>query len=260
MFQLLASYPKSGNTYVRIFLAHYLRGNVDLNTIGFPIFSSVVNFPLYMPDRRSIQGFKESRICKTHETSHGFSGRFVDRAVYIVRNPFDVCISYSRHMGISLDEAIIAMARTSKHLKGNDNIYRQHIGSWSTNVYSWLNCAKFPILILSYESIVGSPELSFRRLLEFLLIPVDALRFTGTLQFCEFSNLQKREAAMKLLSELPDAPKDQKIAFKEARGSGTFFNEGRSGHFVEKLSRSQMERILHDHGQVMEMLGYAKTI
>jgi hypothetical protein len=275
MFQLIASYPKSGNTYVRIFLAHYLRGETDLNKTGFHIFASKANFPLYMVPKRSIRPFLELRICKTHETAYGFTGRFVDRAVYIVRNPLDVCLSFGRHMDQPLDKAIQSMGQPYKKLKGNPKIYPQHIGSWSTNVLSWLKQNRFPTLIIKYESLVRDPN-EFLKILSFFGLPLREERFKAAVEFSKFSNLKAKEEqmleqsiAVQSMETVPsdaipeDASKKslRPIAYKEARGStGRFFNVGKYNQWQDKLSTDQITRILRDHGQVMQMLGYAKTI
>lgn len=268
MFHLIASYPKSGNTYVRIFLAHYTRGNTNLNTVGFPIFNSKANFPLYPPNRATLQPFKETRVCKTHEIATGFSHRFVGRALYLVRNPLDVCFSYSRHMDMPMERTIIAMRNPANTLSGNGKIYRQRVGSWSGNVLSWMRSSvsgKFPVLIVKYESLVSNPNGSFRSIIDFLGLPYDRARFGASIEYSRFESLKERESKMLAESKLAKEPDGihagKHIRYKEARGStGRFFNIGKANQWKGKLSEEQMIQLLEDHGQVMTLLGYAEEV
>lgn len=250
MFRLIASYPKSGNTYVRIFLAHYLRGETSLNKIGWPIFGSVAHFPLGIPSYRGRIEFPAGglvRYAKTHEIAQLYYPRFVERAVYIVRNPVDIVPSWSRHMSISTDKAIHAISRNSA-LKGTDKIFRQEIGSWTTNVRSWLNQKSFPVLFVRYETLSFNPDQAFTTILKFFGVPIEAQKFQSSLTFVKFENLKKKEEEMLATPE----------KFKEARGStGKFFNVGRSGNGKEVLTPEQIAAIKKFHGPTMDLLGYA---
>ena len=267
MFQLIASYPKSGNTYLRIFLAHYLTGNENLNTVGFPVFSSHANFPLYLPPRWQIRGFEHLQIVKTHEVGYNFSVRYIDRAVCIVRNPFDLVLSYARHMDISVDKAIRRLNKKDAWLSGSKNIYPQYISSWSNHVLSWLRQDSFPVLFVRYENLVSFPMDTFVQLLNFIGMNPDLKKVAASVAFSNFQNLKSREEKMllesvkagevKTLTSKRSSP--TKIAFKEARGStGRFFNVGKYNQGLFSLTPIQAQQILKDHGQVMELLGYAK--
>lgn len=252
MFKLIASYPKSGNTYVRIFLAHYLRGETDLNKIGFPLFGSVSNFPLGIPDRRLLREFRGTRICKTHEKADSFSSAYINSAVYICRDIRDVVPSFARHMAISNDKAINSVSRENI-LKGTDKIYPQEIGSWSSNILSWMAQKSFPVFFIRYETLVSAPEYGFRKMLKFLSLSIDEEKLKSSLQFSAFQNLKEKEQLM-----LDSSKQDVKIkAFKEARGStGKFFNVGKSGSYKEALTSEQIAEIERRHGHVMRLLGY----
>lgn len=266
MFRLLASYPKSGNTWVRIFLAHYLRGNTNLNTVGFPVFGSVAHFPLGNPKfRKNIPAFDKILYAKTHETGHRFFASCVSHAIYIIRSPFDIVPSYARHMSIDLDKAVDRLGNSQNHLVGSPSIYPQHISDWSTHVLSWLQQDRFKIFYVRYESLKQNPEAIFRNILEFLGVEVNEEKLKLSLAFSAFENLKKTEesmlAAEKAVQSLPTKVLDtskRPIHFKEAKGStGRFFNYGRSGGGKEVLSPEQIDRIYKRHRWVIDLLKYA---
>jgi hypothetical protein len=248
VFQLIASYPKSGNTYVRVFLAHYLRGETDLNKVGWPLFTSAVYFPFADPKRplprNRIPKFDTNYIAKTHELGNLYSGRYVDRAVYLIRNPLDVVPSYARHMSISIDRAIMATANKNNKLKHTERIFSQRIGSWTTNITSWLRVTEFPVLYLRYETLLSDPAYAFKQILTFLDsgTPMNAKKFSDALEFTRFENLKKKEVEK---------------GFKEARGStGKFFNVGTSGQWKTALTPAQIDRVKSIHGDTMKLVGY----
>ena len=126
----LASYPKSGNTWLRIFLYNLLKKTEDLpnlaslNETGYSIASRsrfekligidsgnlyVEELENYMPKVLKIQSklLEKQEFVKTHccfsQNKKGewlFPEEVSFRAVYLIRNPLDVCISYSHHCGI----------------------------------------------------------------------------------------------------------------------------------------------------------------
>lgn len=257
MFRLIASYPKSGNTYVRIFLAHYLRGETDLNKIGWPLFNSRAFFPLGMPVNRKlgIPSFPAETYSKTHEVAYGFHGSFVNRAIYIVRNPLDVVPSFARHMDISNDAAINSVGRPTLQLKGTERIFPQYISSWSKNVESWLVQRDFPVFFVRYETLAAFPEHGFRKMLEFLECIIDEAKFKASLEFSKFSALKEKEEKMLAASE---AEKNDKLKFREARGStGKFFNVGQAGNGVQVLTPTQVNLIYKRHKKFMDLFHYA---
>lgn len=256
MFRLIASYPKSGNTYVRIFLAHYLRGETDLNKTGWPLFTSRAFWPIGIPPPQKRKWIlppdKNPIYSKTHEIGDFYYGHFVDRAIYIVRHPYDVTPSFARHMGIDNDQAITGISKQDNYLRATEKIYPQFISSWSNHVLSWLRQKRFPVFFIRYETLVSHPRAAFTSMLEFLDVTPKPDSLEASLNFSSFANLQSKEKEMKSAAEKEAKPD---LAYKEARGStGFFFNVGSSGK--HNLTTNQKQRILQRHGHVMKLLRY----
>jgi hypothetical protein len=136
----LASYPKSGNTWVRAFLAAYsgrLRGadSFDLGAVASVSesesraawFADLAGRPVEELTeaeinslRESVQGLIAQRknstgLVKTHNARVMTGGtplicrKWTQRAVYIVRNPLNVVDSLADHAGRDVDQAIRLM-------------------------------------------------------------------------------------------------------------------------------------------------------
>ena len=130
----IASYPKSGNTYVRAFLSHYLfskNSNPDFNLLKkIPkfekkeTFANILNKKLSEDDlnfiehslyiqKKLIKKFDQKKlIFKTHHFFGEFNNHiFTDvnhtlLFIYIVRDPREVLVSYASHNNESVDELL----------------------------------------------------------------------------------------------------------------------------------------------------------
>ena len=161
----LASYPKSGNTWMRSLLAHYFmpRGQApDINHLsqfttgdirqdffdraaGRPFRGS--SYEEWMAVRptalRMIAASKPSHhFVKTHCQPIRILGRDVipaevtAAAIYMMRNPFDLAPSFARHQGCDLDTAITRMMDPDMS-SGTDTGIFEALGRWDEHVTTW---------------------------------------------------------------------------------------------------------------------------
>jgi hypothetical protein len=269
----LASYPKSGNTWVRMFLnAAITRFPVRLNSVYQYVagdltpaaYQSVLSVPLgQIGNREAIycrpaalvnQLAQAGRdVClKTHHANLSIDdiplcpAKLSKGAVYLVRDPRDVCLSFARHMGVSVDQAIDMMARPHCTIAVKGGPLYHYLSSWSAHVRSWLD-DRNPITtgMIRYEDLLADPWKAFRDIRSALglddAIDDDALRFG--IEQTEFDRLRAAE---------------QKHGFAETGGKQkTFFHAGRSERWRTELTPDQVSRIERDHGPVMTELGYA---
>jgi hypothetical protein len=268
----LASYPKSGNTWVRMFLnAAITRFPCRLNSVYQYVagdlvpaaYQSVLSVPL---DRI---GTREAVYCrpaalvnqlaqvnrdlclKTHHAQLTIDdiplcpAKLSKGAVYLVRDPRDVCLSFARHMGVSADEAIAMMARPHCTIAVKGGPLFHYLTSWSAHVRSWLDTrSPIPTALIRYEDLVAYPLATFRALCGALglddHIDDDALRY-GVEQ-AAFDRLKKAE---------------ERQGFAETGNKqDSFFHRGRAGRWRDELTAEQVARIERDHGEVMAELGY----
>ncbi len=140
---LLASYPRSGNTWLRFLLYELLTGETaDFETINAP-HSPCADFPRVQ--QTPIMPPLHGRLIKTHEPYRHEYGR----AIYLVRNPLDVAVSeyyYMQGRGLflgSLTEFVEVFVRGGVH----------GYGAWHRHVASWLDAPVSDLLFVRYEDL-----------------------------------------------------------------------------------------------------------
>lgn len=271
----LGSYPKSGNTWLRVFLANLLASGetpVGINELDgvehgatrrlFDEFAGVDSSDL-TPDEiddlrpwvyEAMAAESDSRIfLKTHD-AYGTAGSgepilclpATVAAVYIVRNPLDVAPSYAFHCGVSIDETITTMTDESHTMarlgrRGQRQV-PQHIGSWSGHVASWLDAPELSLHVVRYEDLSLRPRAEFGAVADFLGLDVAEDSLDRALACSDFAELRRQEDESGFVEGSPKASR--------------FFRKGRVGSWREELTPAQVDRIVHDHGQVMRRLGY----
>lgn len=270
----LASYPKSGNTWMRIFLINYLLNTQtpqDINALeminhagarymfdylaGFS--SSHFTFDELDTLRPAI--FRQEaalspdlKFLKVHDayvmTQRGEPLFPVDAsygAIYIVRNPLDVAVSYAHHEKIAIDRIIDRMCYPEAAIAVRGDRYmeqiRQKLLAWSENVRSWQH-APMPVHVVRYEDMLNDGERTFTEIIHFLKLPDDADRIRRAIRFSSFDEVRKQESEKK---------------FSERQYQDvSFFRKGKAGSWEEELTPEQAERICEAHGDVMREFGY----
>jgi aryl sulfotransferase len=268
----IASFPKSGNTLVRLFLnayvtrfpldinAHYQYACIDQQEQWYqhvaakslsdchPMEIAYLRPAMLM---HYIQVIAPRDACfKTHMAAVEVDGiplippRLTKQAVYIVRDPRDVAVSYAAHSGKSIGSTINLMA-SNEHVGKRSSSVQDIILSWSSHVDSWLNVKAFPVMVVRYEDMVSDKEKTFRTILPALgFRRIDEAAFTFAMEQTEFTKLQRAEEI---------------DAFREAKHD-RFFRVGRSGYWRDVLSESQVEKIERNHHNSMLRCGYEPSL
>lgn len=268
----LASYPKSGNTWMRIFLLNLLRDRdepLDINKMAVlsPIDAARA---WYEPDapapleqlaeaeiarlvpggHRRITGLRPDPILvKTHNffgSWHGVplhTASVSAGAIYIVRNPLDVALSIRGHFGMSdLDRAIRYIASENMGVRLNEQRMPEFYRSWSGHVRSWTEKSSPKIHVVKYEDLAAAPEVHFTRVAKFLGIPANENQIARAIRFSSFERLRQQEAEHGF-AERPEQ-------------SDTFFRGGKSGAWRDVLTSEQVARIVADHREQMARFNY----
>lgn len=263
----LASYPKSGNTWLRALMSALSTGEVTLQYLPGSLGNESVDDALAMSlsgldAKEALQVMRRSwtlgtatfgayRVRKTHEPwARGVDGwptRWQPkgaRAVYLVRDPRDVVLSWAHHNGQSPAEAAEFLAHGTDHLMAHG--HEVHAGwravSWSRHVLSWTVDCPLPVLTLRYEDLLIDPHPQVEQLAAWLDIEIDEERIARAIAACDFRELAAREAVE---------------GFSEAAAPDrVFFRRGRSGTWRSELDPELARAIERDHGEVMESLGY----
>ena len=197
----LASYPKSGNTWVRIFLENLFRNGTapvsinELNVVAFgdaqrDLYQSLTDRPIDgMSDeeldrlrpllQQTLASRPETAIVKTHNRI-GFVGavplismEHTMGAIYVVRNVFDVAVSFAAHYDGTMEQVVDGLCRDSMHTPTTGAAIVQYLGPWGEHYLSWTRgVAGFEPLVLRYEDLRARPFKEFSRIVKFLGLDV----------------------------------------------------------------------------------------
>jgi hypothetical protein len=272
----LASYPKSGNTWARMFLANFTQpapvGINDTKAEGSgalfarSLYDRYLGIKSSMLDPESLDELRPQLaramtrehdgplIAKTHDlwrrTAAGaalFPPDVTCGAIYIVRNVLDVAPSSASHWGTSLEEAVRRLCNPNHCLaSGRDRLapsVPQLVGSWSRHVTSWLDDSGLKICLLRYEDMRADPATAFANMLLFAGIHPDRKKLEDAIQLSDFGALKAQEQ-LEGFTERPTT------------ASNPFFRRGMVGSWREELPAPLIRKLVDVHGETMQRLGY----
>lgn len=271
----LSSYPKSGNTWFRIVLAQLLMKSIeplDLNQINTgaiasarPWLDELLGFDSadleydeldqLRPKLYQWYGERLQEPCyhKIHDayTFLNASTPLIPQkgclgAIYFIRNPLDVAISFAHHSRCTIDEAIENMANPQfafcKRQHKQHVQVRQRLLSWSNHVQSWTLEPNFDVLVMRYEDMKRTPLATFTKAIQFLQLDASQEAIAKALDNAHIEKLQQQEE----VSGFNERPANVK----------RFFRKGIIGDWQATLSTAQIEKIIAHHGKVMQEYGY----
>ena len=279
----LASYPKSGNTWCRVFITelqrlsqkeehqqeldlnrdvetgaiassrHWLDDQLGINTCDLN-YSELD--PLRVRAGQTAYLFAEGeRFHKVHDAfrSPDSKGRPVvctsdcKGVVYIMRHPEDVAVSLSHFMSWEIPRCVDFLLDPSASLVAGEghggHQVRQFMGRWDRHVRSWVDQTNIPSLVIRYEDMLTNGHKTFIKLAEFLKLPSDAELINQALTNTSIDRLKKLEDKGGGFKEKPDR-------------CDRFFRSGKSGEGAEELSIEQRLRLYGDLGEVMNRFLY----
>ena len=268
----LASYPKSGNTWARAFLHNYiLEPETPHNINRLVDLSASENNALFYkqydprpPSSWSIAEIQRLRplvhrdltrlhpdlvFVKTHNACLSIhhiplcTPEYTEAAIYILRDPRDVAISYSAYTGHSLDSIIAFMNKSQAANRATESQVFEFLGSWSQHAESWTRQNNGKLLPLRYEDMLATPTESFSKIIEFLGGKPEPQRLACAIEFSSFATLAAQETAHGYAANAPNS-------------NAPFFRTGQAGQWRDILSTAQRKRIETDHRSMMIKFGY----
>ena len=196
MILWIASYPKSGNTWLRTLLSSYYYSEDGifnqklLSNIGqFPEKKYFIDFEYnqnivtdtskyWIKAQDKINNDRKIKFFKTHNILGSINNiNFTNKKntigiVYIVRDPRNVLTSIQNHFELTLDGALEFMTNEKKYIYNfhlqNDYSDFQFISSWEKNYLSWTSQKVFPVKIIKYEELQKSTYQIFKEIIEFI--------------------------------------------------------------------------------------------
>ena len=278
----LASYPRSGNTWTRLLLANFLSAAaepVDINDIGSampsalfhgrPWFDSMAGISSSDCTEDEAESLRPAVVrswaqeakreetplfCKSHEACRDtpageplFPDDVTVGAVYLIRNPLDVAVSWAFYLGDEGFARSVAYlnARTSRIGGAGSQELRQRLFDWSGNVESWTG-APFPVLTVRYEDLLADTAGWLGRIASFLRLDgaSDHRRLEQAVAHSAFARLHENEdrEGFQMRSQYSRSP---------------FFRSGVAGDGRRHLSAAQVRDVLAAHGATMARFGYS---
>lgn len=274
----LASYPKSGNTWLRALLTNLCLDTstpADINRLhGGPIASARAVFDdavgveasdltpaeieRYRPAvyRRLAAQSDDPLFLKIHDAftynpdGYPLIPKEVTQGVlYLIRNPFDVVVSFSHHLHVSVDTAIDYLSNANYSFFNDPSRLheqlRQRLLTWSGHVRSWVDEPGLRVHVMRYEDMHRRPFETFTSAARFVGLPAAPTRLQRAILFSRFQTLQHQE---------------QEHGFREKpTGVEAFFRQGQVGSWRKVLGPDQVKRIIQDHQPVMQRFGYLRA-
>ncbi len=192
----IASYPKSGNTWLRTLLSAYYYSKDGVYK------ESLIKNIGQFPEKKHFQGFdyspqvvidtsrywikaqerinkdKKLRFFKTHNVFGSINGqKFTNKensigCIYIIRDPRNVITSLKNHYELDYPDALTWMLNSKKYIYDYEKLQGysdfQFISSWENNYKAWKTQKDFPIKIIKYEDLMDKTYSVFVEIIEFI--------------------------------------------------------------------------------------------
>ena len=271
----LASYPKSGNTWFRVFLSNLLypdEGPVHINKLKesnmaasremFEYYSGLPSEDLthdeidaFRPDvyRAMARESDDLFFLKVHDAytclsdekllfpadvSHG--------VIYFVRNPLDIAVSFAHHSANKPEEMIEILNSREASFCGKIHLLynqlRQKLGSWSQHVKSWTAQNNIPVHVMRYEDMKADTYQSFSEAVYFLGIDAGVSEIQKAIEYSQFELLEQQE-------------KEEGFHERMIKAS-SFFRKGSIGEGSQFFSEDIINEIVENHKEVLQRFGY----
>ena len=276
MITWIASYPKSGNTFLRSFLSAYffsVTGKFEFNLLY-----NILQFPSLKFSKRDLSSKKETAqnwiinqnhffenkdvFLKTHNTLEEFEGyKFTSMnqskgGIYIIRDPRNIILSMSHHYSLtfqeSYDKIIDEKASLLEKTYNEDHSNFTFLGSWSNHYKSWRDNKDFKILFIKYEDLEKNNELVFKKVINFInelnneSNKIVDNKFFNAIKSTSFVNLKNKENISGF----------EESVYSNLGKKRNFFNLGFQNKWQNKLPDDIVKKVNKNLNKEIIELGY----
>ena len=279
----LASYPKSGNTWVRSIIASLIYSSDG--RFNFKLLNKIDQFPEkkyfkdFVSDFADFELIKKNWIAaqdkinldnnikffKTHQGKYTVGeDNFTNEentiaVIYIVRDPRNVVTSISNHYTLSIKESLKFML--SDTIIGNKKSFEESykekksgiltlLGKWNNHYRSWTR-KKGNLLLIKYEDLIFNPNAEILKISSFLKkfinFEADDKKYQNILKTTSFENLKKMENEESF---------KEGVLNKETKSKVNFFNLGPKNKWQKHLNQDIIDIIKKNFKDEMNEIGY----
>jgi aryl sulfotransferase len=259
----IASYPKSGNTWVRFLACNLAYGLQD----------SAARLTHLAPDIHELSAIPSAPTALTFVKTHfPFSSALplaanTAAAIYVVRDPADVMLSnfhyhqrsgMGQHSGTGIEPSAHALGQyVDQYLaaRGDPRWIHAQMGTWDDHVRSWLDGSQsFPVLALRYEDLLADGLGGAQKLCTFLGLSRTAHEIEQAVAGASFRRMQEIEEADIRTQSVGIFYKPY---LQSAIGDGRrFMRSGTAGEAARVLTPEQRQRVVTVFGPLTRELGY----
>ena len=274
----IASYPKSGNTWIRSFLTAYYfceDGIFDINKLNhiqdYPnkqFFKNEVKegeiHKHWDKSQKAIVNEKKIKFLKTHNsliTAFGndfTSPKYSLGVIYIIRDPRNVITSVKNHNDFeTYDKALEFMQNENTVISDykylNNHAKTNIINSWRINYQSWLSNNRYRRMMIKYEDLIKNPKQTLRDLIVFVNTicrfnnGIDVKKLENAIQSTTFEKLQNLEDTGKFSESVYSDKNEKKIKF---------FYLGPKNNWKDRLNKDLIKKMNTYYKKDLERLGY----
>ena len=272
----IASYPKSGNTWLRSIITSLLYttdGIFDFKLIKkikqFPTRNQFQEFTKNFNDINEISKFwllaqdkinltEEIKFFKTHNLNcavnkNSFTNKsYTLGTIYVVRDPRNLVNSIKNHYNKGNDEEaknfLISKKILSRVPKDNEADIATLLGSWSDHYNFWTK-RNSNLLLIKYEDLILDTKKELERIIylkQFMTVKINPEKIKNILSTTSFDHLKNLENKGLFNENVYDSKKN-KIRF---------FNKGPSNDWTKVLDKNIQEDIEMVFDKEMKELGY----
>ena len=277
----IASYPKSGNTWVRSLLSAYLYSEDGIFNFGLlrkiNQFPSKQYFKFFLNDFNDIKKIsdywiaaqdrinlfnKETTFLKTHSAlckleNNSFTNKHNTKAaIYVVRDPRNLITSFSHHYSVSAEGAFKSITNKNHIITeskwGTEGFgVASILGSWSEHYKSWQSLSFAPKIIVKYENLINDTQGTLISILNFLSnlmdIKIEKKKITNAVNSCDFEILAKKEKAEGFI---------ETVTSKESNKNLNFFYLGKKNNWKNLLDPQIEKKVRNAFMTEMKELEY----
>lgn len=264
----IASYPCSGNTWLRLFVMHLLQevGVIEDQSATLGDLGGLIPWDIHPSLYSEVTGkdfadlsaaeISKARLkvhdlllakaqnnlfVKTHAANgkinghRSFDASMIWGAAYLVRNPLDIAVSLAERLGVSQEHVVRTMSTPGYVHVGTDRGAVEPYGSWSENFSGWVQSGQQNLTLMRFEDLISDPAGQLENLRAHL--GVEASKAQMETVFAKLGSLDE-------------------VTIARAAAKGDFLEARKAGRWRTELDPRLVREVVKGHAIAMDQCRY----